>query len=185
LSWIRLSYIQHLLEIFFEWLCFTTSSMYSLNFPNLGPWTRACVIHESDPLISHKQGGYFLKLETVVLRRWGSETQNFGLINWIDKITWLPKRDWRLAFRALALHHSESHFIPLQFVFGHSWLSDPDPGHSSPPFWGAGLLHRRVRTCDPLLQNSVSEHALKGLHWLHAPFTTSLNDKNNNKHKEY
>jgi len=59
----------------------------------------------------------FLKLtrglvskETVVLCWWGRETQNFGFINWVDKVKlyWPPSRDWKPTFRALALYQSES-----------------------------------------------------------------------------
>lgn len=67
--------------------------------------------------------------------------------------------------------------VPLQFVFGHSWLSEPVPGHTSPPFCGAGLLHWRVRNCTPLLQTSFSEHSPQGPQGPHAPFTTSVEEK--------
>ena len=33
-----------------------------------------------------KQGGLTVSKETVVLRRWGRETQNFG----VDKVNWPP-----------------------------------------------------------------------------------------------
>ena len=67
--------------------------------------------------------------------------------------------------------------VPLQFAFGHSWLSEPVPGHTSPPFCGAGLLHWRVRNCTPLLQTSFSEHSPQGPQGPHAPFTTSVEGK--------
>jgi len=28
--------------------------------------------------------------ETVLLRRWGRQTQNFGFISWVDKVNWPP-----------------------------------------------------------------------------------------------
>ena len=33
---------------------------------------------------------WLVSQETVVLRRWGRETQNFGFINWVDKVNWPP-----------------------------------------------------------------------------------------------
>ena len=41
--------------------------------------------------IRKKQEYYFLKkLETVVLRRLGIETQNFGFINLVNEVKWPP-----------------------------------------------------------------------------------------------
>ena len=31
--------------------------------------------------------------ETVVLRRWGSSIQKFGIINGVDNVNWPPYRD--------------------------------------------------------------------------------------------
>ena len=37
----------------------------------------------------HQRRGLVSK-ETVVLRRWGGETQNFGFINGVDGVNWPP-----------------------------------------------------------------------------------------------
>jgi len=37
--------------------------------------------------------------ETVVLHHWGSETQNFRFINWVDKVNWLPTDSWVLFYK--------------------------------------------------------------------------------------
>ena len=80
------------------------------------------------------------------------------------------KSDARCTLNSRALVKSlPGHSLILQARF-----SMKGPLHSWPPFFGAGLLHFRVRVLIP--EPQVSEHGVKMLHWENFPST--MNDVN-------
>lgn len=58
---------------------------------------------------------------------------------------------------------------PEQLWVLHTLCCRPEPAHSLPPLWGAGLSHWRVRTLTPPPQ--WAEHSDQGAHWLQLPST--------------
>lgn len=64
------------------------------------------------------------------------------------------------------IRHTDS---PVQLWVLHTFCCRPEPVHSLPPLWGAGLSHWRVRALTPPPQ--WAEQSVQWPHWLQLPST--------------